>query len=412
MHLQISWRNIWRNPKRTGIILTAVIIGAWTMLTFGGLSRGMMASTLDNALNTLTGHIQIQTPEYRDDPVIENRIENPDVLKAILDKILLPGAKWAFRTQLSGVASNARNSEGITIVGIDPDREADLSFYGDDVFQGRLLTKDDDHGIFIGQALMDKFETKLGRKLLLMTQGPDRETASRAFKIRGTFRAEMQGTEKRYVFITLAATRKLLGIDAVTSACIKLPEDKNLHGINLAALTQTTQVLSKNLPGGLTALSWGQLLPLLKGYLSMFDSFMLLWYFVVFMAMAFGLVNTMLMAVLERTREFGLLKALGMKPIWIIRSVLLECLILLILGLFAGNLLGFATVQSLSGGIDMSFMAQGSEFFGMGHIIVPYLMVKDVLAVNAVIMILGLLVCLYPAVKAGRITPVEAMAHI
>ena len=330
----------------------------------------------------------------------------------MLNKTLPAGAKWAFRIRISGVASNARNSEGVTIVGIDPDREADLSFYGDDVSQGRLLTNDDDHGIFVGQALMDNFETKLGRKLVLMTQGADRETASRAFKIRGTFRAEMQGTEKQYVFITLAAARKLLGVDAVTSACIKLPENLDQNGTNLTTLDRTTRDLSKNLPEGLTALSWGQLLPLLKGYLSMFDSFMMLWYLVVFMAMAFGLVNTMLMAVLERTREFGLLKALGMKPIWIIRSVLLECLILLIIGLIAGNLLGFATVLSLAGGIDMSFMAQGSEFFGMGHIIVPFLIAKDVLAVNAVILILGLLVCLYPAVKAGRITPVEAMAHI
>ncbi len=383
------------------------------MLTFGGLSRGMMESTLSNALNTLTGHIQIQTLEYRDDPVIENRIENPDLLKTMLNKTLPPGTKWAFRIQISGVASNARNSEGITIVGIDPDREADLSFYGDNVSQGRLLTSGDDHGIFVGQALMDNFETKLGRKLVLITQGADLKTASRAFKIRGTFRAEMEGTEKQYVFITLAAAQKLLGVDtAVTSACIKLPEGKNLNITDLTAMEQTSRELSRELPDGLTALSWGQLLPLLKGYLSMFDSFMLLWYLVVFMAMAFGLVNTMLMAVLERTREFGLLKALGMKPLWIIRNVLTECLILLILGLFAGNLFGFATIRSLAGGIDMSFVAQGSEFFGMGHIVVPFLTVKDVLAINAVILILGLLVCLYPAIKAGRITPVEAMAHI
>ncbi len=383
------------------------------MLIFGGFSRGMMASTLSNALNTLTGHIQIQTPEYRDDPVIENRIENPDALTEVLNTVLPPGSKWGFRIRISGVASNARNSEGVTIVGIDPDREADLSFYGDVVSQGRLLTDDDDYGIFVGQALMDNFETKLGRKLLLMTQGANRESVSRAFKIRGTFRAEMEGTEKQYVFITLKAARKLLGIKtAVTSACIKLPEDMDQNGTNLITLHRIVRELSLKLPEGLTALSWEQLLPLLNGYLSVFDSFMMLWYLVVFMAMAFGLVNTMLMAVLERTREFGLLKALGMKPVWIIRSVLLECLILLAIGLFAGNLLGFATVHAFSGGIDMSFMAQGSEFFGMGHIVVPFLMLKDVAAVNAVIMVLGLLVCLYPAVKAGQITPIEAMAHI
>ena len=116
------------------------------------------------------------------------------------------------------------------------------------------------------------------------------------------------------------------------------------------------------------------------------------------------------MAVLERTREFGLLKALGMKPVRIITNVLLECLILLVLGLFAGNLLGVATVTALSKGIDLSFLAQGSEFFGMGTLVIPFLEAKDILSVNTIILSLGLLVCLYPAVKAGRITPVDAMA--
>ena len=138
----------------------------------------------------------------------------------------------------------------------------------------------------------------------------------------------------------------------------------------------------------------------------------IIFYGILLVMVAFSIMNTFLMTVFERTREFGLLKALGMKPLWIVRNVLSECLILLILGLFAGNLFGFATIRSLAGGIDMSFLAQGSEFFGMGHIVVRFLTVKDVLAVNAVILTLGLLVCLYPAVKAGRITPVEAMTHI
>ena len=409
MHFQVSWRNVWRNPKRTGIILTAVVIGAWTMLVFGALSRGMMASTLSNSLNTLTGHIQIQNPAFRDDPVIENRMAHPEKVGAVLDRALPPGSRWTFRIRVGGVASNARNSEGITIVGIDPEREPGLSFYGESLGQGGLLKPGDNRGIVVGQALLDAFETKIGRKLVLMTQGADRETASRAFKIRGTFRAEMEATEKQYVFITMAAARRLLGVgDAVTSACVRLPDEMTM---DFQALDTTEQAITRSLPKGTVALTWKELLPLLTGYLSMFDEFMLLWYLVVFMAMAFGLVNTMLMAVLERTREFGLLKALGMKPVWIIRSVLLECLILLVIGLGIGNLLGFLTVQALSGGVDISFLAEGSEFLGMGRLVVPFFTARDLLSVNAVIMGLGVLVCLYPAVKAGRITPVAAMAQ-
>lgn len=404
MQLQLAWRNIWRNPRRTLVILTAVVIGAWTMLFFGSLSRGMTESMLTNSINTLTGHIQVQKQGYRDDPVVENRIKSPGHMETVLTQDLPPGSQWAFRIEVNGVASNARNSSGVTIVGIDPDRETGLSFYGESMAEGRKLTRDDDHGIVIGHGLLDSFDTKLGRKIVLMTQGADKNTVSRAFRIRGVYRAELESTEKRYVFITLPAAHTLLGIEnGVTAACIKL-DDRSMVGPVAEALEQA-------MPEGLTVLTWKDMLPLLTGYLSMFDSFMYLWYLVVFTAMGFGIVNTTLMAVLERTREFGLLKALGMKPAWIVRNVLTECLILLLVGLSVGDMLGLLTMQALSSGIDLSFMAQGSEYFGMSHLIFPRLVGQDLLMANAVILVLGLLVCLYPALKAGRITPVEAMAQ-
>lgn len=410
MQLTMAWRNVWRNPKRTGIILVAVIIGAWTMLTFSALSRGMMVSTLANALNTLTGDIQIQNALFREDPSVENRIRYPAPVVKLLDQRLPKDAVWAFRIQVSGVAANAANAQGITILGIDPEKEPHLSFYGDVTPKGKLLTPGDDHGIVVGATLLNNFETKIGRKLVLMTQDANRETASRAFRIRGTFKAEMQSTEKQYVFITLKAAQTLLGIkNGVSLACVRLADNTGMDAQNLNRVAGT---IRQNLPRKLCILTWKDLLPMLKGYLGMFDQFMLLWYLVIFIAMAFGLVNTMLMAVLERTREFGLLKALGLKPTRIIINVLLECLILLMTGLVAGDLLGFLTVYFFSGGIDMGFMAQGSEFWGMGRMVVPFFTVKDVCYVNGVILGLGVLVCLYPSIKAARIPPVEAMSHV
>lgn len=410
MQILMAWRNVWRNPRRTGIILVAVVIGAWTMLAFSALSRGMMASTLENALNTLTGHIQIQNALFREDPSVENRITHPAPVAELLDQNLPKGALWAFRIQVNGVAANAGNSQGITIMGIDPEKEPELSFYGDLTPKGELLAPGDDHGIVVGEALLNKFETKIGRKVVLMTQGANLETASRAFKIKGTFKAEMQSTEKQYVFITLGAAQTLLGIeDGISLACVRLPDSA---GIDIQGLNKVLGAVRPNLPRDLCALTWMDLLPLLNGYLGMFDRFMLLWYLVIFIAMAFGLVNTMLMAILERTREFGLLKALGLKPARIVMNVLLECLIILMTGLVVGNLLGLLTLYLFSGGIDMSFMAQGSEFWGMGRIVVPFFTAKDICYVNAVIMGSGVLVCLYPAIKAARTTPVEAMTRI
>jgi ABC-type antimicrobial peptide transport system permease subunit len=128
--------------------------------------------------------------------------------------------------------------------------------------------------------------------------------------------------------------------------------------------------------------------------------------------MAFGIVNTTLMAVFERIREFGLLRALGMKPVSIVGEVLVESFFLITMGMVVGNGLGFISVLALSGtGIDLSSLAAGAEFAGMGRVIYPILLWMDVVIANLVVFVLGILVSLYPAIKAARFTPVEAMAH-
>jgi ABC-type antimicrobial peptide transport system permease subunit len=146
--------------------------------------------------------------------------------------------------------------------------------------------------------------------------------------------------------------------------------------------------------------------------LKMYDWFIFLWFLVIFIAMAFGIVNTTLMAVFERIREFGLLKALGMKPWWILREVLTETFFLLVLGLLIGNSLGLLSAFALSGtGIDLSALAAGLEYVGMPRVIYPVIQSKDIVAANVVVFILGLLVSAYPAIKAARFTPVEALAY-
>jgi ABC-type antimicrobial peptide transport system permease subunit len=126
----------------------------------------------------------------------------------------------------------------------------------------------------------------------------------------------------------------------------------------------------------------------------------------------FGIVNTTLMAVFERMREFGLLKALGMKPWWILREVLTESFLLLMTGMAIGNSMGFICIFALGGsGIDLSALAAGAEYAGMTRIIYPAVGLKDVLMSNMIVLFLGLLVSAYPAVKAARFTPVEALTH-
>ncbi|MEJ2098054.1 MAG: ABC transporter permease [Deltaproteobacteria bacterium] len=372
MDLQIAWRNIWRNPRRTTVILIAVVIGVWSMIFLGALMRGVLEGMIQNGVNTLTGHIQIRQKDYWDDPSVDHRIEDPKVIEKALSASLPVNSGWSLRIRVTAVVSNARHSSGVTLVGIEPANEAKISFIGSAVTQGRYLRNEDRNAILVGKALAEQFETKPGRKLILMTQDKSGKIASRAFRVAGIFQDEMEATEKTFVFITRRAAQDMLNVDqAVSEISIRLPD-----------------------------------------YLKMYDSFIMIWFVVVFVAMGFGILNTTLMAVYERIREFGLLKALGMRPGRIVRGILVEALFILFFGIVAGNLLGLASCWLLSfNGIDLSALAKGVEYAGMSRIIIPVVMLKDVVVANLVVLVLGVIVCLYPAVKAARFTPVEAMMH-
>jgi len=385
--------------------MLAVIIGVWSMIFLGAITRGMLEDMIENGIATLTGHIQIHQRGYREDPAIDNSITDLNTVESALESLLPPGTRWTPRVRVNAIASNARHSDGLTLVGIDPEREAEVSFIGHAVTQGRYLTPDEENGIVVGKAVADTFETGLGRKLVLMSQNRGGEIASRAFRIVGIFRAEIQATEKQFAFVTMPAAQHMLTLkEGISEVSIILQDqgeaERVAHEIR-AALASTYEVHS-----------WRDLLPLLAAYLRLFDGFMWLWYLVVFIAMGFGIVNTMLMAVFERIREFGLLKALGMRPWWIIKEVLSESFFLLVMGMAIGNTLGLLSIFVLSGsGIDLSALAAGTEYFGMTRVIYPAFSGKDVAMANLMVFILGLLVSVYPAAKAARFTPVEALAH-
>jgi ABC-type lipoprotein release transport system permease subunit len=406
MFFQLGWRNIWRNRRRTLVILTAVIIGVWSMIFLGALMRGIADQFVSNGIKTLTGHIQVHHPGYRDDPVVENSMTDPSEVEDALTKVLPYGSRWAPRVRVNAVVSNARHSTGVTLVGIDPPREAAISFIGGAITEGRYLNSDDPYGIVVGQALVDKFETQLGYKMVLMSQDTGGEIASRAFRIIGIYRAEMEATEKQFVFVTISAAQQMLKLhNGISEIAILLP----VHG----ETDQVAGVLRAKLPPTKYEVhTWQELQPMVTAILKMYDFFIYIWFLVVFIAMGFGIVNTTLMAVFERIREFGLLKALGMKPRWIIQEVIIESFFLLILGMVIGNALGFLSVFALSGtGINLSALAAGTEYWGMSRVIYPAILGQDVIMANLVVFFLGLVISLYPAMKAARFTPVEALAH-
>ncbi|NVM21118.1 MAG: ABC transporter permease [Desulfobacterales bacterium] len=398
----LAWRNVWRNRRRTLVILLAIALGIWSMVTLAALMRGMIEQQVLNTIKNLTGHIQVHAMGYRDDPAIDNSMPPPGA--AILEAVRTEDVRaWAARVRVPAVVASERESAGVTLVGIDPEAEQGLSFIADAVTEGRRLESAADHGLLLGRKLAERLETRLGKRVVLMSQDIDNDIADRGFRVVGIFDADMEATETGYVFVgsTIAQDMLKLG-DRVSQLALVVDDRDNLDAV-LQRLTDAAP--------GLDVQPWTKLEPMLVLIVKMYDGFMMIWFVVVFLAMSFGLVNTLLMAVFERTREIGLFQALGMRPRLMLGQVLLESLTLLMIGVVVGNVCAWATIASLDEGLNLSAFAQGFELYGLSSIIYPLVTASDVLTANLVIIVLGLIASLYPAWHAARYVPVEAITR-
>ncbi len=407
MTFLIAWRNLWRHPRRTVLILAAVVVGVWSMLFYSAFIRGFAGQMLRQNIANLTGDLQVQAPGYFENPVLENLLRTPDLARTALHDVLPPGSRVTARLRIGAVLRSEHGAFGATLVGIVPAEERGLSFIPDAIAEGSLLPDDAPNGIVVGAALLKRLETRLGHRLVIDAQDAHGQIVSRAFTIVGVFRAQIEATEKEFVFCRRDTLQQMLGLEGtVSELSVMLPEGVAPEPIAAA--------LRAHLPAAAyRVLTWRELVPFVGAYLDSMGVFSLIWNIIIFIAMGFGLVNTILMAVFERIREIGLVRALGVTPWGVIGGVLIETAMLLILGFAIGSVAGAVTVASLHGsGLDFSRFAAGSEYWGMSSMVYPRSTPMDYVRAAGTVLGLGLVMSLYPAVKAARITPVQAMAHV
>jgi ABC-type lipoprotein release transport system permease subunit len=401
----IAWRNLWRNHRRSLIMLTAIAIGLWGMIWMTALMRGMVDQMIDSSIRTLSGHIQIHAEGFLDDPSIEHSLppatDNPALL-ALLESPHV--THWSERIRVPAVIRSERDVLGVTLVGINPQQESGLSFIADSVTEGEYLEHAHDSHILVGRKLLERLETKPGRRIVLMSQDPDNNIAERGFRIGGIFDTELQATETSYVFTGIETARAMLKMGSGVSEISLLGPDYR----NLEALAADVRMAA----GKADTRTWLELDTYMASMLDVMDGVIVIWFGIIFLALSFGLVNTLLMAVFERTREIGLLQALGMPPANILFMVLVESVIMLLIGLLAGNLLSWLTILPIQDGIDISAVAAGLEWAGMSSTLLPAVKSSDVLLANAIVLVLGIAASLFPAWRASRKVPVEAITRI
>ncbi len=401
---RLAWRNLWRNHRRTVIMLSAITLGVWAMIAMTAMIRGMVDGMILDSIETLPGHVQIRHPGYSDDPSIEKTVAEPS--GALLQALEGPEVvAWTTRVRAVAVVTSERDSRGVSLLGVIPDGERALSFIADDIVEGRFLESPDDPGIVLGRKLVERLETKLGRRVVVMSQDPDNELADRGFRIVGIFKSKLSAYEDGFVFAGQATVQKMLRIPGrVTEIAVLGDNYRDVGGL--------TGLLGNAVPADAEVLPWFELDKYLGSMLPMMDGFVLVWIVVVFLALSFGLVNTLVMAVFERVREIGLMLALGMKPAMIMSQVIIESLLLLVIGLLIGDLLAWLTMQWLADGLDLSIVADGLDRFGMSTTLVPALQARDVVMANVTVLILGFLASLSPAWRASRYNPIEAITKV
>ena len=400
----LAWRNLWRNHRRTLIMLGAVVVGVWAMIFMTALTMGMVNDMIEDSISVLPGHVQVHHPDYLDDPNVANLLPMPDdEIEATFASAGLRA--WATRIKVPAVVSSERESRGVTLLGIDPQREEPMSFVDYDAVDGRFLEGPDDDGLVIGHKLAETLETELGKRVVLMSQDPDNDIADRGFRVVGLFSADVEAYEEQYVFAGKGTVQELLGVGNRVTSIVVLGDDYR----NVEPVYEKVRAL---VDGGVTVSRWTELDSYLGTMLSVMDGFVLVWVIVIFLALSFGLVNTLVMAVFERVREIGLMLALGMKPSSILGQIVIESMMLLVIGLAIGNLLAWATIKPLEGGIDISVVAEGMAMMGAASVLYPQLRVEDVILANTVVLILGFFASLSPAWRASRLQPVEAITKV
>lgn len=399
--LSLAIRNVFRNKRRSLLTIAAIAIGVLSANGISSLARGISNEAVQSAIMTFTGHLQIHHPSYLADPSIEYRMPEPSAeLEQRLEQSDV--LSWTTRLRLPAVIQSERDTAGVTLLGIDPERERAQTFLRDSVIHGSFLDSEAATGVVLGRALAKRLQTDIGKRVVIMSQHEDGTVADRGFRVIGLFDAELETTEKQFAFTGKMTLQTLVGVPAEVS-------ELSLIAVDREKLSSITNSIRSLLPK-LEVKDWKELEPFVVALLEVQSGFLYIWYLIVIVTIAFGLVNTLFMVLFERTREIGLLQALGMYPRQIVLQFLFESGVMLFVGAVFGNLLTVLLLWFFSNGIDVSQFAEGTELFGVGQRVFLHLRGSDQLIANLLIVILGLLASAYPAWKAGRLLPAVAFA--
>ena len=407
--VKMAWRNIWRNPRRTILTLCAIAFASLLLIFMLSFQFGSYETMINSAVKIHTGHLQIQAVDYHDRKSIRLLVPQPAVIGNVLAKIPQVEA-FAFRAEAFSLASSQKRTYGVLVTGIDPQREAQVSKLKKLIRKGEYLTQGDYDQALVGQLLANNLKVKIGEELTILGQGRDGSVAATVVRVKGIYRSGLDAFDRASIHIPLNAFQDLYNMEGAVHVVVAV-------GKSLSQVSRIQALAQKGLSSaglrGMRVLDWEALMPGLREAIEMDLISGLIFYGLLIIVVAFSILNTFLMAIFERTREFGVLMAIGTTPRRLTKLLLIESMSITILGIVAGVVSGIlVTYYFQVHGIDVSGSSELLGQFGISGRMYPKLSGPSILIGPGMVLIVTFLAALYPALKVRGLRPVEAMSSI
>ncbi|RUT72865.1 ABC transporter permease [Ancylomarina longa] len=398
----VAWRNIWRSPLRSGIIIAAISVGMSAGMFTTTFTKGWMNQRLEVGVETEASHIRIQQPAFGENYDLKEYIPNSNLLtKEIAKTKNVNGVSP--RLVIQSMIASAETGTGVKIIGIDPDKEKTVTNLYTKLSEGKYFEGVKRNPILIGAKLAKKLKVKMHSKVVITVQDASGNITGGAFRICGIYDITSGIYEGLNVFVRSSDLARLAGLKKNVSHEILV------HLVNPEELDRETLLLKASYKN-LKVENWKESMPEL-GYINEIGNlYTYIFVIIILLALGFGIVNTMMMVILERVKELGMLMAIGMSKARIFNMLMLETVMLTFTGGFTGILIGLgATYATMEKGIDLSNYAQGFEELGYSPHVYPVVEVKTLIVIVILVIITGIVASIYPARKALQYNPAEAL---
>jgi len=401
--MTLAWRNVWRNSRRTLAAVAATSLGLWAMIIYSGMVAGYLDRMERQVLDVEMGDIQVHHPEYLRSPSLYHRVDRVDEHLAALDEAGLPAAP---RLLGSGLGAAGENSAGISLVGVDPERDARVSEVHARMAEGQWLDAAAPQEVVVGRRLAQMLGLSVGGELLVLSQAADGSMANDLYAVRGILGGVSEAVDRGGVYMLDQAFRELMVVpEGAHQLIVRRGPERSLE----QAAARARELLPDQ-----DVETWRELKPTLASMLDSAEGAVYMMFFIVYAAIAIVILNAMLMAVFERVREFGVLKAIGVSPGGVLRLIYLETLIQTGLAVAVGVLLALpANLYLTTEGLDLSGTVEGLSMMGstMDTLWISQVTVATYVGPVVAMVVIVLLAVTYPALRAAFIKPITAMRH-